>query len=110
MTRNVVVLDRDVAEAISDMLHKAELGGVDFTETEDEMWGYLSDAICAAVELRPETERGETAKEFDTWWNGWMATRQALGTPSALNAARAGWHASLRADGGRAASKERGGK
>lgn len=54
MGRQVVVLDKDVAERISDMLHVAEAEhGVIWTEFQDEMWGLFTDAILAAVELKP---------------------------------------------------------
>ena len=51
--RKVIVLDEDVARAISDALHRVEACGHDLTEEEDEMWSALSAAIIAAVNIDP---------------------------------------------------------
>ena len=53
MTRKVIVLDADVALALSNLIHRAEIGGFCLTEMEDEMWGYLTQAINQQVEVTP---------------------------------------------------------
>lgn len=50
----IVVLDRDVAEAISTMLHRAEKAGHCFTEFEDEMWSILTSQIRTASPLKED--------------------------------------------------------
>lgn len=51
MATKVIVLDVDVAEAISDAMHRAEAAGHCFTEHEDEMWGLLTTAIQEPVQI-----------------------------------------------------------
>lgn len=51
--RQVIVLDKGVAEAISDILHRIEANGFNLTEFEAEMWGQLTAAILKPAELNP---------------------------------------------------------
>ena len=45
-----IAIPVDLAERISDMLHFAEIAGVEFTESQDETWGKLNDEIQTAYE------------------------------------------------------------
>jgi hypothetical protein len=49
MKREVIVLDADVALALSNLIHRAEQSGFNLTEMEDDMWGYLTQAINQKV-------------------------------------------------------------
>ena len=53
MKRKVIVMDADVALALSNLIHRAEKDGFDLTEFEDEMWGHLTQAINQQVEITP---------------------------------------------------------
>ena len=47
----VVVVSKDLAEAISEIIHRAEEHGYILTEFEDEMWSKFTDQINAFVEV-----------------------------------------------------------
>lgn len=47
----VIILQEDTAEAVSDIIHRAEEGGFELTEFEDEMWATLTEAIRKATEV-----------------------------------------------------------
>ena len=39
----------------------------------------------------------EAATDFDAWWYLWLSQRQTANKPAAIDAARAGWSAAIRA-------------
>ena len=53
MKREVIVLDADVALALSNAFHRAEKEGHNLTEFEDEMWEHLTSAINQKVTVTP---------------------------------------------------------
>lgn len=56
----VFEFDYDSALALSDMLHKFEVGGGTLTSSDDKLWGMLTDKIEA---VREKIRKGETSAE-----------------------------------------------